>query len=82
MPDLRDADGPGGKMTDLGRALKLRRAFQQILDENNARDDQEKLTAEFSLDGTAYYKVTPEQKDLLMGMSPPEVREVNQGEGC
>jgi hypothetical protein len=43
-----------------------------------ALQDAAGLTAEFTVDGAAYYCVTPDQRKTLMAMSGDPVRQLNQ----
>jgi hypothetical protein len=52
----------------------LHRTFQLFIDDKRRLGDR---TAEFTIDGAAYYQVTPGQRTVLMGMAPGEIRKLN-----
>jgi hypothetical protein len=58
----------------VNRAKALAKTFQEFID---AKIPQEDRTAEFTIDGAAYYRVTPGQRTVLMAMAPAMVRQLN-----
>ena len=59
----------------LRKALALRRKFQQFIDADVPAAER---TAEFTIDGAAYYKITRAQRKILMEMAPEDVRKANE----
>jgi len=50
----------------------LRRVFQKFIDSKSGRKSDT-----FTIDGAAYYHVTPEQRRILMRMAPQNIRDLN-----
>jgi hypothetical protein len=65
-----DQEGPQVTLDEL-----TRRAFQQFID---AHVPPGWRTAEFTMDGAAYYGVTPGQRTALMAMAGPAIRALNE----
>ena len=59
----------------LRKALALRRRFQEFIDADIPFPER---TAEFTMDGVGYYRVTPAQRGILMEMAPEDVRKANE----
>ena len=62
----------------LRQVLALRKTFQGFVDDNAALDDWSVLTEEFTIDEAAYYKVTKDQKSVLIGLAPEKIRKMNR----
>lgn len=58
-----------------GRALDLlARTFQGYIDSS---EPDSLRTAEFTVDGAAYYRITPSQYAQLMSVAPADIRKLN-----
>jgi hypothetical protein len=72
--DLEDAAVAAGEIA----ADLLFRTFQEFIDEN--KTTLAERTEDFTVDGCAYYRVTPGQREVLMTMAPEAYRRMNEQE--
>lgn len=60
------------------KLLFLCQTFQRCIDDKSTLTAR---SAEFTIDGAAYYRITPGQRALLMHMAPPHIRALNREAG-